>query len=158
MSGGPQSEQDARLALRIAIAYNARLELVYVVSQVPLLYTTFAEFRDALQSDTSIAAMDPGIVELRRIYGLIKDEGAQVQVVIRTGAVADELVEVCRGGGKRAPADLLVIGAHAPYGTVPVNYLENLAEEIAESAPCPMLVVHAKSEWTEWQISPREAN
>jgi len=156
VSGGPQSEQDARLASRLAIAYNARLELAYVVSQVPLLYTSFAEYHDALQSDTTIANMAPGIAELRRINGLLKDEGAQTQVVIRTGAVTDELVEVCRGGGKDAPADLLVIGAHASSGTAPTSYLENLTEDIAESVPCPTLVVHANSEWTEWEIKPRD--
>jgi nucleotide-binding universal stress UspA family protein len=152
VSGGPQSEQDARLAARLAIAYDARLELVYVVSQLPLFYTTFAEFHDALENDEKIAVMAPGVVELRRIYQLLKDGGAKVETVIRSGTVSDVLVNVCAGEGKQPPAELLVIGAHAPSGYAGADYLENLAEQITEAAPCPTLVVHAKSAWAEWEI------
>lgn len=153
ISGGPQSEQDARLAARLALAYDAKLELVYVVSQLPLFYTTFADFHDALQNDEKIAAMAPGVVEVRRIYTQLQSEGVKVAIVVRSGTVADELVEVCGSEGNRPSADLLVIGAHAPTIYAGADYLENLAEEIAESAPCPTLVVHAKSAWTEWKIA-----
>jgi nucleotide-binding universal stress UspA family protein len=146
------SEQDARLAARLAQAYDAKLELVYVVSQLPLFYTTFSEFHEALENDAKIALMAPGVVELRRIYNLLKDEGVRVELIIRSGTVADELVTVCNGDGKKPQADLLVIGAHAPGLYARADYLENLAEEIVESAPCPTLVVHAKSEWAEWKI------
>jgi nucleotide-binding universal stress UspA family protein len=157
ISGGPQSEQDARLAARLAMAYDARLELVYVVSQLPLFYTTFGEFPEALESDEKIAMMAPGVVEFRRIYALLKDEGANVSMVIRSGIVADELVTVCNGAGQQPPADLLVIGAHTSSVYPGTDYLENLAEEITGSAPCPTLVVHAKSEWTEWEIVQQDA-
>jgi nucleotide-binding universal stress UspA family protein len=152
VSGGPQSEQDARLAARLAMAYDAKLELVYVVSQLPLFYTTFGEFPVGLENDEKISAMAPGVVELRRIYTLLKEVGANVEIVIRSGTVADELVTVCQGYGKKPPADLLVIGAHAPSTYTGTDYYENLAEEIAQSAPCPTLIVHAKSDWEEWQI------
>lgn len=153
VSGGPQSEHDARVAARLTMAYDARLELVYVVSQLPLFYTTYGEFPEALENDEKIAVMAPGVVELRRIYTLLKEEGAKVEMVIRAGTVADELVAVCNGAGNIPPADLLVFGAHAPSVYAGTDYLENLAEEIAESAPCPTLVVHAKSEWAEWKIN-----
>jgi nucleotide-binding universal stress UspA family protein len=156
VSGGPQSEQDARLAARLALVYDARLELVYVVSQLPLFYTTYDEFHEALENDAKIAMMAPGILELRRIYTLLQDEGVQVESVVRSGTVADELVTVCNGDGKQPPADLLVIGAHAPSVYAGTNYLENLAEEIIESAPCPTLVVHTKLEWAEWKIVERD--
>lgn len=156
VSGGPQSEQDARLAARLALAFDARLELVYVVSQLPLFYTTFAEFHDAMENDAKIALMAPGVVELRRIYTLLKDEGVTVEIVIRSGTVSDELVEVCNGDGKQPRADLLVIGAHAPGAYAGSDYMENLAEEIVESAPCSTLVVHAKSEWAEWNVVSRK--
>jgi nucleotide-binding universal stress UspA family protein len=158
VSGGPQSEQDARLAARLALAYDARLELVYVVSQLPLFYTTFADFHQALLNDEKIAAMAPGVLEVRRIYALLQGEGVKVAIVIRSGTVSDELVNACSGEGKRPPADLLVIGAHAPNVYAGTDYLENLAEEIAESAPCPTLVVHAKSAWTEWKIVEQDSN
>jgi nucleotide-binding universal stress UspA family protein len=153
VSGGPQSEHDARLAARLASAYDAQLELVYIVSQLPLFYTTFEEFRTALANDDKIATMAPGIVELRRIYALLQGEGVKVSATVRSGTVADELVAACSGDGKQGPADLLVIGAHAPTNYAGTDYLENLAEEITESAPCPTLVAHAKSEWTEWTIA-----
>jgi nucleotide-binding universal stress UspA family protein len=156
VSGGPQSEQDSRLAARLALAYDARLELVYVVSQVPLFYETFEEFHEALKSDDKIALMAPGVFELRRIFAQLKDEGVKVEIVIRSGTVSDELVTVCNGDGKQPRADLLVFGAHAPSTYAGTDYLENLAEEIAESAPCSTLVVHAKSAWAQWNIVERD--
>jgi nucleotide-binding universal stress UspA family protein len=157
VSGGPQSEHDARLAARLAMAYDARLELVYVVSQLPLFYTTYGEFPEALENDEKIAVMAPGVVELRRIFNLLKAEGTKVEMVIRAGTVADQLVAVCYGEGGKPPADLLVFGAHAPSVYAGADYLENLAEEIAETAPCPTLVVHAKSEWAEWKLEQQKS-
>jgi nucleotide-binding universal stress UspA family protein len=152
ISGGPQSEQDARLAARLALVFNARLDLAFVASQVPLFYTSFTEFHNALESDTTLAKMAPGALEVRRIYLRLKGEGVQVQIVLRSGAVTDQLVSICQGGDKVPPADLLVIGAHAPTAHARTDYLENLTEAIVESAPCPALVVHATSEWAEWEI------
>jgi nucleotide-binding universal stress UspA family protein len=156
VSGGPQSEQDARLAARLAVAYNAKLELVYIVSQLPLFFTSFGEYSEVWEDDEKIAAMAPGVVELRRIHKLLREEGTDVEMLIRSGTVADELVTVCQGYGKKPPADLLVIGAHAPAIYAGTDYYENLAEQIAELAPCPTLVVHAKSEWEEWKIVEQE--
>jgi nucleotide-binding universal stress UspA family protein len=157
ISGGPQSEQDAQLAARLAMAYDARLELVHAVSQLPLFYTTFDEFHEMLQNDERIAAMAPGVVELRRIYMLLKDAGVSVEMTIRSGAVLDVLAAVCSGEGKRPPADLLVIGAHTQGGFGGTDYLENMAEEITESVPCPTLVVHAESDWSDWKIMERNS-
>jgi nucleotide-binding universal stress UspA family protein len=156
VSGGPQSEHDARLGARLALAYGARLELVYVASQLPLIFTTYDESQEVLRNDETLALMAPGVLELRRIYGLLKEEGVTVEMIVRTGIVADELVTVCNGYGKKPPADLLIFGAHAPTIYAGTDYLENLAEEIAELAPCPTLVVHAKSEWQEWTIVERD--
>lgn len=150
LSGGPQSEQDARFAARLAVAYDARLELVHAVSQLSLFYTTVDEFQRALEGHEEIAAVLPGVVELRRIRNLLKDEGIAVEMTVRSGAVLDVLTSVCNGeGGKRA-ADLLVIGAHA-QDAVGGHYLENLAEKITEAVDCPTLVVHAHSDWAEWK-------
>src|SRR5690606_38500351 len=46
VSGGPQSEQYARLAARLAVDYHPKLELVYIVSQQPLFFTSFGECSD----------------------------------------------------------------------------------------------------------------
>lgn len=156
VSGGPQSEQDARLGARLALAFGARLEIVYVASQLPLFYTTYDEAQESLQNVDKLALMAPGVMELRRIYRLLKDEGVNVEMIVRSGIVADELATVCSGYGKKPPADLLVFGAHAPTIYAGTDYLENLAEDIAESSPCATLVVHAKSEWTEWTIAERD--
>lgn len=151
LSGGPQSEHDARLAARLAIAYDARLELVYVVSQLPLFFTTYEEFPSGLERDERLTAIAPGVAELRRIHALLQAAGVKVAMNVRPGTVAGELVAVCHGDGKQPPADLLVIGAHAPSGMGTTDYLENLAEEITESAPCSTLVVHTQSALLQWQ-------
>jgi nucleotide-binding universal stress UspA family protein len=156
LGGGPQSEHDARLAARLAMAYDARLELVHVVSQLPLFYTSLDEFQEILENDEMIAAMAPGVIELRRIHSLLEADGAKVEMVVRSGTVSDELVSICNGEGKQPPADLLVIGAHAPSIFRGADYLEDMAEQIAESAPCPTLVVHAKPVWSEWKIAQQD--
>jgi nucleotide-binding universal stress UspA family protein len=157
LGGGPQSEHDARLAARLALAYGARLELVHVVSQLPLFYTRFREFHTVLENDETIAAMAPGVAELRRVFNLLKAEGVKVEMVVRPGIVSDVLTSVCSGEGRQPQADLLVIGAHAPSSGIGTNYLENLAEQIAEAVPCATLVVHAKSEWSEWELLQRSS-
>lgn len=157
ISGGPQSEQDARLGARLALAYDAQLELVYVVSQVPLFYMSLDEFHEALQNDEQLDSMAPGVVELRRVYKLLREDHVKVEIVIRSGMVSDQLVDVCNGNGKKPVADLLVIGAHTPNVYAGTDYLENLAEEITEAAPCPTLVVHAESAWEEWKSVKRES-
>jgi nucleotide-binding universal stress UspA family protein len=88
----------------------------------------------------------------------LQESGVQADMVVRFGTVADELVEVCAGLNGQPPADLLVIGAHAPSLYAGGDYLENLAEEIVVSAPCATLVVHAKSEWAEWTRLQRNAD
>ena len=156
VSGGPQSEQDARLGERLALAFGARLELVYVASQLPLFYTTFEEFQAALYDDEKVALMAPGVIELRRIHKMLQADGVQVEMIIRSGIVTDELVTVCNGYGKKPPADLLIFGAHARTTYGGTDYLENLAGDIAESVPCPALVVHAESDWNEWTLAVRD--
>jgi nucleotide-binding universal stress UspA family protein len=152
LSGGPQSEHDARLAAHLAIAYDARLELVYVVSQLPLFFTTYEEFPSGLEHDDRLIAIAPGVAELRRIHALLQEAGVKVTMSVRPGTVAGELVAACHGDGKHPPADLLVIGAHAPSGVGATDYLENLAEEITESAPCSTLVVHTQSALSQWSV------
>lgn len=151
LSGGPQSKQDAQLAARLAVAYDAQLEIVHAVSQLPLFYTTLGKFHKALERDEEIAAMDPGVVELQRIYMLLKNDGVAVEMTVRSGAVLDVLATVCNGEGGRSPADLLVIGAHVQDAFGGGYYLENLAEQITEAVACPTLVVHAQSDWAEWK-------
>lgn len=156
VGGGPQSEHDARLAARLAVAYDAQLELVHVVSQLPLFFTRFRDFHSTLENDERVAAIAPGVIELRRIFNLLKAEGVKVKMVVRPGIISDVLASVCGGEGRVPQADLLVIGAHAPGSSTGTDYFENLAEQITEIVPCPTLVVHAKSAWSEWQQVQRE--
>jgi nucleotide-binding universal stress UspA family protein len=157
ISGAPQSEQDAQLAARLAVAYGAQLVLVHVVSQLPLLYTTPGEFQAALADAEQLAGLDPGARELQRIYQLLHDAGVQVELVVREGTVIDGLVAACAEQGEQPAADLLVIGAHASSNEGGTDYFVNLAEQITEAVACPTLVVHAQSDWAEWTMIPRVA-
>ena len=153
ISGAPQSEQDAQLAARLAMAYGAQLVLVHVVSQLPLVYTTPDEFQTALANAESLAALDPGARELRRIYALLRNAGVQVELVVREGTIIDELVAASQESEGQPAADLLVIGAHAPSAGGGTDYFVNLAEQIVEAVPCPTLVVHAQSDWVAWTVT-----
>lgn len=153
ISGGPQSEQDARLAGRLAAAFGARLGLVHVVSQLPLVYTSPGDYHPAPVDLDQLATLDPGVRELERVAELLRRERLDPQVMLRKGTVLDELVAVCQGDGDDAPVDLLVIGAHAPSGAGGTDYFVNLAEQIVEAVPCSTLVVHAESDWSAWTLA-----
>lgn len=152
LAGGPQSEQDARLAARLAATYGARLEVVHVVSQVPLLYTTLDEFHAALEDERVMGELSAGVAEVQRVVGLLRSEGVDVGLRLREGVVVDELAAACQGDGREATADLLVIGAHV-RSTSSADYLLNLAEQITQAVPCPTLVVHLQSDWAVWDAA-----
>jgi nucleotide-binding universal stress UspA family protein len=149
VAGGPQTQHDIRLVALLAKAFGARVTLVHVLSQVPLLYTRRAE-RDHLVADERLARVEPGVAQLRSAGELLATDGIVTDLVVREGLVQDELLAVCAGGAGRMAADLLVVGAHLRSTAIGMDYYEDIAEQVALAAPVATLVVHAAADWSRW--------
>lgn len=149
VSGGPQTEQDVRLAILLAKTFGAMITLVHVVSQLPLTFVTLEEYWASLRRN-GLSAVDPTVASVTAAEELVRAAGVPVRVEVRAGIVLDELQAVCAGVTGGAPADLLIVGAHqlAPVAGAP--YLEDLAELIAQAVKIPTLVIHANSDWQAW--------
>ncbi len=149
VSGGPQTEHDIRLTALLARAFDARVTLVHVVSQLPLIYGDVAPEADWLTQKQK-SSTEPGLARLRQAGEMLAAAGVAHELVVREGLVRDELLAVAlsTSGGRRA--DLLVLGAHAPSAHTPVDYYVDIAEQVAQAAPVSTLVVHAESDWSRW--------
>jgi nucleotide-binding universal stress UspA family protein len=149
VGGGPQTEHDVQLAALLARLFDARVTLVHVLSQVPLLYNGIWD-RAPLVADERLAAVEPGVAQLLLGGKWLAAEGVTYELVVREGLVQDELLAVCAGGQGKPPADLLVVGAHLSSSVAGMDYYEDIAEKVALAAPVATLVVHALTDWSHW--------
>lgn len=158
VGGSPQTEQDARLAGLLAQATGAAVDLVHVVSQIPLLYASQEELYAVLLSRRNFSQIDPAVERLRQAYTLLTEMQVHVRYLLRAGTVVDQLLLALQGDHERLAADLLVIGAHQGFEGGQPDYLEDLAEQVAQAAPISTLIVHGESDWSTWQAALRREN
>lgn len=154
VAGGPQTLHDAELAAVMASVFGATVDLVHVVSQLPLLFLTPDELAATMTED-ALSQVDPGLRAVRQAYGLLRTQGVAGRIILRSGVVLEELLAACVGNAQQAPADLLIIGAHHLAPPNAPDYLEDLAEQITRAAPTSTLVVHADSGWDSWRAAMR---
>jgi len=144
VSGSPQSESDARLAGILARAFEARLSLAHILSQVPLTYTNLQHVQTELE--LFLASEDPAARQLRRARDILAETGLEPSILLREGLVRDELLALLT----EVPADLLVVGAHVRAGAR-LDYYEDIAEQVAQAAPISTLTIRAEPDWQAWQ-------
>ena len=149
VSGGPQTEEDVRLAILLAQAFGASITLVHVVSQLPLIFVTPDEYRTSLRSSGGLGAMDPAIAGVAQAEELVRAAAVPVTTDLRAGIVLDELQAACTAHR----ADLLIVGAHQMTPVAGAPYLEDLAELITQSVKIPTLVIHVGSDWQAWDAA-----
>jgi nucleotide-binding universal stress UspA family protein len=149
LSGGPQTEQDVRLAILLAKTFGAMITLVHVVSQLPLIFVTPDEYWASMRYN-GLSVMDPAVAAVVKAEELVRAAGVPVKVDVRAGIVLDELRAACAGGAGVSPADLLVVGAHRLTPAPGSPYLEDLAEMVTQAVRVPTLVIHATSDWQVW--------
>lgn len=149
VSGGPQTEHDIRLTALLARAFGAQVTLVHVVSQLPLIYGDVVGETEWMAHERW-AKIEPGLARLREAGELLADAGIPHELVVREGLINEELLAVTGEALGGRPADLLVLGAHAPSVHTPVDYYVDIAEQVAQAAPISTLVIHAESDWSRW--------
>jgi nucleotide-binding universal stress UspA family protein len=142
IDGSAHSSAALRWAADEAALRSARLEIVHAWSfvpvatpadsgLVPMAWTDNVELLDV----TRQAAEDAAAAQVEDVLGA--DHGATVSVV--EGGPAEALLDAAKD------ADLLVVGNRG-RGNLAAALLGSTSAKVADSAPCPVVVVRAHAE------------
>jgi len=116
------------LASNMARRYHARVQVLHVIAPVPVVLPEGASY---LAPDTSRA--EQNIAQLLHSDVL---QGLDVQWAVRLGLVGETIQDEARA----LAADVIVVGTHG-FGGVRHFMMGSVAEELARSAPCPVITV-----------------
>jgi nucleotide-binding universal stress UspA family protein len=133
--GADVAEPVIELGGTLAGLAHAQTTLLHVVSPVPSMYTGLDELEETLaellQTDT------PTSQHLRYAAGVLDRYGVPGKLKLRYGVAADEILREAL----EENYDLVVIGASGTAGQIREWLLGNVTRQIAENAPCSVLVV-----------------
>lgn len=119
----------------LAEAAGAALKALHVTAPVPAMYTGLEGMEETLeemlQTDTPIAQ------HLRWIAKYLADRGVESEIVVRHGAITDEIVREAIKGEH----DLIVLGASAFEGPLQSLMTEKISPRLVDKAPCSVFVV-----------------
>ena len=142
VGGGPHTEIDAEVAASVAQAFQAQVNILHIVSQVPLVYNGLEDLRSHLQQ--FLAAPTPAARQLERAQAILAEHGVAHDLLVREGIVVDQIMEEIRTGDY----DLLVIGAHERgSGTLLQFFLEDLSNDLSHRSPIATLIVQGPEGW-----------
>lgn len=116
------------------LAPGARIDLMTVMPAVP------AAGHKALQVGGRTLgfsdALDEETLALLRGYAILVDKnGVLGDVIVRTGAAADAIIQECR---RRRP-EMVIMGSHARVGLARAVF-GSVAESVLRQAGCPVLI------------------
>jgi nucleotide-binding universal stress UspA family protein len=119
----------------LARAVNAQATLLHVSNPVPSMYTGLGEFEETLvellKTDTPVAR------HLRAGAEILNRYQVPAELKLRHGVAVDEILYEAQEG----QYDLAVIGAAGATGPLRKWLLGNVTQQIAECAPCSVLIV-----------------
>lgn len=134
--GGQKMNQGVvKVGARIARATQAKVNVLYVTSPVPTMYTGLDEIEETLEellhTNTPIARY------LRWSAQYLADQGLEAKLEIAQGVDTDEIMREALQGDY----DLVVIGAPAISGIFGRIFTEQVTPQVVERSPCSVLVV-----------------
>jgi len=134
--GGPPLARPIELTAAIARGSRAAMTLLHVLAAPPLLYSDLLESQingvdKLLGSDYSLAR------NLRGEKEAFEKLEAPVDVKLRSGEVADELLREARAGDY----DLIVIGSTRTSGVIAAYVMGDVTAAVVDGADCAVLVV-----------------
>ncbi|RZL96198.1 MAG: universal stress protein [Variovorax sp.] len=136
IEGSATAEVGLSEAIRLAADQKARLRVLYVVNDLPLLL----QLASVSSIETSMQKLrDDGQRLLVAATKLASDADVHAEPVLREvtqGRIADVVVEEARNGA----CDLIVMGTHGRRGVSRVA-LGSDAETVARTSPVPVLLV-----------------
>lgn len=120
---------------QLAKAAQAQVQLLYVTSPVPGMYSGLEDMDETLpellQTNTPIAK------HLRWAAQYLAEQGVSGEIKVRHGIVSEEILQEAAEGDY----DLVVIGARAEMSLLNELLMEKVAPQIVEHAPHSVLVV-----------------
>ncbi|WP_129631365.1 universal stress protein [Candidatus Oscillochloris fontis] len=119
----------ARYLLRIAKPLGASITLLHAISAQPLIFENAPPHADEFLNGPS-----PEAAVLREAAALLRAQEVETEVVVQIGSVVDAVVDAAR------EHDLLMIGAHRISSRLDRILLEDLAGDILDLSPIPVLV------------------
>lgn len=134
LDGSEMAEQALDRALMLAELTGAELHAVSVEERLPAYAATVGETMEEERYEHHYFA---GVQ--RRARKRAGERGLDLKVGVVAGHAAHALVEKARSGG----FDLVVIG-HTGHSRLHNIFLGSTADRVVESAPCSVLVVHAR--------------
>lgn len=135
----PHGGASLGLAVEVAAATGASVEVLHVMSQLPLEAGTevdsvglerTAEWHRSHETEEGR--------HLTQVIDLFASRGVAAEAKIRHGLVVDEIIEEARS----QPADLVVVGAHGEQGVLQF-LLDDITERVIGRLDRPILVVRA---------------
>lgn len=122
---------NAAAVARLAGPLGASVTILHVISQQSLV---FEGFDRPQRAEEFLAGPRPEAQVLREAAALLSGQGVKTRVIARVGSVVDTVI----AGARRY--DLLVIGAHRVGSPLDRILLEDLAGDILDLSPIPVLV------------------
>jgi len=137
--GSEPSILAARYAAYLATKTDCKVTLLYVVEPTRLPYS-IARFSDEKQHELEAAMEEAGKSILRLTQKELVDAGIAADIIMQKGRPGDIICSVA----EEDKYDLIIIGSTG-YGGVSRILLGSVSQEVLHTAPCPVLVVKAKS-------------
>lgn len=135
IGGQKMNQAVVKVGARIAKAAQAKVNVLYVTSPVPTMYTGLNEIEETLEellhTNTPIARY------LRWSAQYLADQGLEAKLEIAQGVDSDEIMREALQGDY----DLLIIGASAARGIFGRIFTEQVTPHVVERSPCSVLVV-----------------
>lgn len=140
VDGGPVSMLGLRQAIKLSALEGARLRLVHVVDEMPIM----VDAEMGIMPDTIPALREGAKKVLAHAAAVAKRSGITAEISMvesMGGSTADFIVSEA----KKWRADVIVLGTHGRSGLERV-FMGSSAEDIIRSTPVPVLLVRAKDE------------
>jgi nucleotide-binding universal stress UspA family protein len=142
VDGSPTSNRGLQEAIRLAKLTGARLRLLHVTDVLSLALGS--EGYAGPSSDLLLQVRKAGEAILEQARDTTQAEGVPVDTVAHEN-VSGRLSELVADEAAKWPADLVVLGTHGRRG-VRRLVLGSDAEQIARTAPVPVLLVRDKTQ------------
>jgi len=136
-SGTEHSRHPVRLGAAVACGAGASATLLHVMDPMPIMYAGLEEMEETLpeflQTDTEQAG------QLRWAINLLEAQCENVEIELRQGIAADEILGEARAGDY----DLVILGSSRSASGITRMLLGDLTETVVGRARRPVLVVRS---------------
>ena len=131
LDGSEHSVRALKIGVQISKKFNGKLILIHVYSEVWPISMHAASIEQCIE-----AAREAGVGILANGEEKARAEGVQVETLLRTGHIVEEILNTARTG----KFDLIVIGARG-ISRIKGILVGSVSDGVTRHAPCPVLVV-----------------